>query len=138
MKTPRQILLQHHQAANPALDRIRAGVIAGVDRRAPHHTLRELARLLWRELIWPCRHTWAVLATAWVALGVFQGVSSSRTGSPGQSVAGAHQVSVALSFSQQRELISELIPPSRDRLEKPVPADLPKPRSQAVGGARTC
>lgn len=69
MKTPREILLQRHQAADAKLNQIRREVIAQLEKppvaRAEWLPLCALLKL-WRELIWPARRIWAGLATTWV------------------------------------------------------------------------
>ena len=82
MKSPREILLQHHRAATPALDRIRQDVLAGelgahattprLENTDARDDARGFALKLWRELIWPCRQVWAALAAVWLVLGVFE------------------------------------------------------------------
>jgi len=71
MKTPREILLQRHQAADAKLSQIRRDVIAQMESssvtRAEGLPRRALTKV-WHELIWPCRQTWAGLATVWVVL----------------------------------------------------------------------
>jgi len=78
MKTPREILLQHHQQVNAKLDAIRHTSVAAVcDRRikmdaTPDQRSQTAAttilRTLWRELVCPSRHIWAGIATAWVLI----------------------------------------------------------------------
>ena len=69
MKTPREILLERHQAAAPKLDAIRREVVevaADVNRRKQSvreltfaATLASAIRLSFLELVWPCRRIWA-------------------------------------------------------------------------------
>jgi len=71
MKTPREILLNQHHAKQPRLDQIRRAAIAQIAK--PSGTQVESLPLralltLWRELIWPCRRTWAGLAAVWLVL----------------------------------------------------------------------
>jgi hypothetical protein len=76
MKTPREILLDRHRAAGPKLDAIREkaladlspGAVSDASTRISGSWPRRAAWLLWRELIFPCRHIWAGLAAAWVVL----------------------------------------------------------------------
>jgi len=62
MKTPREILLEQHQAASPKLDAIRGEVVAGLD-RAPRP-----APFSWRELVRSLRWHVAALSAAWVVV----------------------------------------------------------------------
>jgi hypothetical protein len=85
---------------------------------------------VWRELIWPCRRTWAGLATVWVALAVFNAVHAER----GQTViAKSSQPAAAmrLAFMEQQRLLTEIIGPAAPAL----PAEMTrqpnnKPRSE--------
>jgi hypothetical protein len=62
MKTPREILLQQHQAATPKLDAIRAGVVAGIARPPARETIS------WREIARSLRWHLAALSAAWVVV----------------------------------------------------------------------
>jgi hypothetical protein len=62
MKTPREILLQQHQAAAPKLDALRAGVVAGLARPPA----REMVS--WRDFARSLRWHLAGLSAAWVAV----------------------------------------------------------------------
>jgi hypothetical protein len=56
MKTPREILLRHHQAASPKLDGIRAGVVGEI---APK-------TFSWRDMVLSLRWHLAGLSAAWM------------------------------------------------------------------------
>jgi hypothetical protein len=62
MKTPREILLRRHQAAEPKLDAIRAGVLAGM----AHPPAPE--NFSWREIFLSLRWHLAALSAAWVVV----------------------------------------------------------------------
>ena len=76
MKTPRDIMFARHQATAPKLDVIRREVMAvelREGRRAAVPKFRvadtaTLPKLVWLELIWPCRRIWTGLAAVWVLL----------------------------------------------------------------------
>lgn len=133
MKTPREVLLESHHAAGPKLDQIRHATVADL-RECPAAKEEilpvQIALKLWRELIWPCRRTWAGLTAVWLALAVFnlthadrhQIIMAKSTVPPGE---------LRLAFREQQQLLNELIGPPA-----PEPAaDLPRrpdtqPRSQ--------
>jgi hypothetical protein len=80
MKTPREILLNKHRAAQPALDFVRQRVVESELGRA--ETMGEALAgsgwltLLWQQLVQPCRSAWVGLAAAWcrfsrISRGVF-------------------------------------------------------------------
>ena len=71
MKTPRDILFQHHDAAGPKLDAIRRDVLARHCAPAESGLAAALAGFpnrLWLELFWSCRRVWTGLAVVWVLL----------------------------------------------------------------------
>jgi hypothetical protein len=62
MKTPREILLQYHQAASPKLDAIRTEVVAGITRAAARE------RFSWRDMARSLRWHLAGWSAAWVVV----------------------------------------------------------------------
>ncbi len=132
MKTPREILLQRHQAADAKLNQIRRAVIAQMAKpsvtRAEWLPLRALLTL-WRELIWPCRQTWAGLAAVWVVLLTLQLASRDPTAVVTRKTP-PPSPEMLMVLRQQKLLLAELVerPESRaaDR-PKVVP---PRPRSE--------
>src|SRR5947199_411841 len=78
MKTPREILLQHHHQAQPKLDALRQEVInrtlavpAGKTREPAAKrpaSLKEMWLTVWQELVRPSRYTWGSIAAAWIIL----------------------------------------------------------------------
>jgi len=140
MKTPREILLARHQVAETKLDQIRheaVRVSAEVNRRSlpvreftfAATAFRAFAIPL-RELIWPCRRTWAVLAAVWVAILAFnltqteriQTVAEKSTTSP----AGIH-----LAFLERQRLLAEIIGPTPPASPaEPPRRPNPQPRSE--------
>lgn len=132
MKTPREILLQRHQAAQPRLDEIRRTAIAllvisqgpRTDRLPPRALLT-----LWRELIWPCRRTWAGLAAVWLVLLTLQlasrdpaEVAARKTPPPSPEV--------LLVLRQQQLLLAELVERSAPRVADQPKSTPARPRSQ--------
>jgi|GEM_PF-959502 len=63
MKTPRELLLEKHSSAIPALNSVRrrALEVAFEERKQPTPFWLKL----WQELVLPYRRTWAGLAVAW-------------------------------------------------------------------------
>lgn len=143
MKTPREILLARHQAAGPKLDHIRhetVQVAADVNRRIPSAPLiRELTfaatalralEIPFRELIWPCRRTWAGLAAAWMALAVFNLAQSEPT-HPALAKSTTSPAELRMAFAEQQRLLTELIGPSPQASPAaPLARPNPQPRSE--------
>lgn len=143
MKTPREILLARHQAAGTELDRIRRDAVrvaADVNRRsAPVRELtfaatafRSLA-IPFRELIWPCRRTWAGLAAVWVVLLVFN-VTQAEPGQITVAKSTALTGELRLTFLEQQRLLDEFIgPPPSSSPGEPPRRPNPQPRSERRG-----
>lgn len=138
MKTPREILLARHQAAEPRLDAIRRAVVHELnnqDAKAPSGVTvfaslcRRCFAAPWRELILPSRRIWTGLAAVWILIFIIN-VSlrdnvSSVTGQPVRSPA------VMMSWQAQQRWLNELFadrstPPEADRLRNAAP----KPRTE--------
>jgi hypothetical protein len=131
MKTPREVLLEHHQTAIPRLDAIRRKVLERERRLgAPPRgwSVRWLATP-WRELIWPCRRIWAGLAVVWLVI-VAANVSlvdhprTVATKSPRPSV------EMILAFWRQERSLGELIDRRPSPPVAPPKPAVPQPRSQ--------
>jgi hypothetical protein len=144
MKTPREILLARHRAAEPKLDAIRREAVnAAADVNRRKSPVRELTfaaalanaiRLLFRELVWPCRRTWAGLAVVWALLFIVnfsqRDPVSSVTGQPVRS-----QV-VVMSWQVQQRWMNELLADRSSPPEADHPRNFaPKPRSETLGTA---
>lgn len=135
MKAPREILLARHQAVEPRLDEIRRAFVVGV---SPHHapeTAIPLALTLWRELIWPCRRTWAGLAAAWLVILGFN--HSQADGNPPVSAKFSPPPGeMRLALREQRRVLEELIGPgpTASAVEPPRRPNN-QPRSERRGSA---
>ena len=77
MKTPRELILERHQAAEAKLETIRAEDLAKYARASaaqpsvrvqPSFSLAAAARQFWQESIWPWRRIWLGMATVWLVL----------------------------------------------------------------------
>lgn len=142
MKTPREVLLARHQAAEAKLDKIRFEAVraaANMNRGRP--PIREFTfaaaiirsvALLYRELVLPCRRTWAALAAVWLVILGF------RIGSAeGSNVAAvARPVSteeLRLALEQRRALLAELAQlPQTETTEPAKPDDQPRSERRAT------
>jgi hypothetical protein len=121
MKTPREILLRHHQSASPKLDALRTGVVAGIARPPAPKSMS------WRTWLWPCPQAWAGLAAAWV---VILGMNLAAEKNPSRPAAATLALSrqEMLELRQQQQILAKLIFPGETAETKP-PTPLPAPRS---------
>jgi hypothetical protein len=142
MKTPREILLNRHQAAQTELDRIRQTVVAEMPQPAPNaekrSSPRELPLLLaaalklWRELILPCRRTWAGLAAVWlVIVGFHIGGADSSGAAARTPVVPGQELRIAL--AQRRAWLAELAQfPRAETVERAKPDRQPRSERRAT------
>ncbi len=138
MKTPRELLLQRHQQAEPKLDRLREGVIAGLAKpeskaEAAPSLICFFARKLWEELVVPSRRIWVGLAAAWMVL---LAVNLQMNHSQRNSASSVRTVAAAV--KEQRQILTELV---QRPLPGPVlasPSEAIRPRSDRRTLFRTC
>jgi hypothetical protein len=133
MRTPRQLLLEHHRHAQDRLDGVRAEVVAGLGRspqqEAPPSSLGNgFLAACWEELFVCCRRYWAGLGTAWVALLLFAAVGAGGNGEPARTARASTPMLEAMKV--QRQLRAELLGATADE----TPASSPGfgPRSEAL------
>jgi len=139
MKTPREILLGRHRSIGPRLDAIRHEVMnaaADVHRRnQPVRILTVAAvltntiKLLFRELVWPCRRIWTGLAAVWIL--IFTVNFSMRDPLPAIARKSPPASDMIVVWRQQQQLMAELnglpAPVSEAERQKTF---LPKPRTE--------
>jgi hypothetical protein len=127
MKTPREILLAKHQAAEAKLDKIRREVVADLPPHAGREAEAPLALKLWRELILPRPRAWAGVAALWV---VIVGLKLATPEAPQVVVQKAPAASEVLAgVRQQKLLFAELVGVAKKRAAVPTTAATPQPRS---------
>jgi hypothetical protein len=136
MKTPREILLTRHQALEPKLDAIRHAVVGKLNNEAARQqSLRNsfvswfpgCSKNLWRELIWPCRRTWAGLAAVWILIFAVNFSLRDRSGPTFAKTPPSPQMILAI--RQQEQLLNELIGPNEAPVTEPQKTYLPRPDS---------
>jgi hypothetical protein len=140
MKTPRDLLLARHQAANPKLDALRHAVVADLNRQgaktrrpAPRFAAacRGWLQQVWLELVWPCRRTWAGLAVVWVLLLLINVSQHDR--SPVVMARSSPPAAMMLTFRDQQKMLNDLFAdhaPGPD-VDRPR-IFLPKPRTETL------
>jgi len=141
MKTPRDILLERHQATAPKLDAIRRealNVAADVNRRKQPvreltfaATLANAIRLSFLELVWPCRRIWIGLTAVWILLFIVN--VSQRDGSQTVTAKSGPSPEMIMTLKDQQKILAELL------TDHSVPHDTerqtifpPKPRTQSA------
>jgi len=137
MKTPRDIILQHHCAAEVGLQTLSAQQLAQLAAGKQSRVTPKAARSnsfftnLWAEVFLPWRKVWLGLGAAWVVILVFNTVlreDSSRIAL--QSLSAPTPETLQL-LTEQRRILAQLM----ETTEPQTPADIPRkpgPRSEAV------
>jgi hypothetical protein len=139
MKTPREVLLGQHQAAEAKLDAIREEVVAGLDPETPVRATRmppaaprraSEFEAGWRQLLWSLRWHLAGLSAAWL-VAVALSIGSPPAPAPRvvrQDATSPRQLLAALRENQRqlRELIGA---PAAEPAPEPQQPAL-SPRSQ--------
>jgi hypothetical protein len=142
MKTPREILLERHQQANPKLDAIRKAIWAAecqpetrslkTEIRSANALPLKIVFIVWRELIWPARRIWAGLAATWVLillvnLDLMAGMARMTAASSPRSS------DFIMALREQKQMIAELTEPPTPNLAEPPKPFIPQPRSERHG-----
>jgi hypothetical protein len=128
MKTPREVLLQQHQAADAMLGRIRNDVVSQLSKTtaaAERGASTNILFKLWRELIWPKPVAWSGVAAAWGLILVLK--LSTQDASHMAQKSSAAPAAIA-EVRQQKLFFAELV----GIAERPAAANpvLPRPRSE--------
>ncbi|HXR03936.1 MAG TPA: hypothetical protein VN836_04430 [Verrucomicrobiae bacterium] len=138
MKMLREILLERHRAAAPKLDAIRREVmteLSNKDAKAQSRAGNFVASCLggshklWLELIWPCRRTWAILATVWIVLFIFNVSQRDKSELAARKLPPPSPEAI-IAWRQQEKLLAELIGPSAPGAAERRKIFLPKPRTE--------
>ncbi len=139
MKTPREILFERHQSAQPKLDALRRQALAECAettvppemsaRVGPQFKWSHVPLKLWQELIWPCRRIWAGLAAIWFVLLLLNlnlderpAVATNRTSTLTPEV--------LMALREQRELLAQLLDSTPSAPASPAPPAAHGPRSE--------
>ena len=134
MKNPRDILFSRHQAANPKLDALRHEVVSSLADSAwpqPAETSAPLLVQFWRELILPCRRTWAGLAVAWLFICLLHVTQSGD--SPAVMAKSSTATEMIATYRDQQKTLNELLADRSISVEADHPKTFsPKPRTQVA------
>jgi hypothetical protein len=149
MKTPRKLILEHHQSAEAKLKAIRAEDLAACARsaaepsrrRPPAFDLWNAAAGFWQEALWPWRRAWIGMAAIWVAILAF-GLAARETPRTASTKPPRPDPEVLAVLQGQKQLLMQLLGPgapplvSRLRTSSPHSAAKPPPRSDEGAGRR--
>jgi len=120
MKTPREILFERHQSAEPRLDAIRRQVLAehlktdaadGNRQRQPSFSLPFVLAKLWQELVWPCRRFWIGVAAVWVVILALALITTAEAPKVAAYKPPAPNPEVLMALREQRNLLDQLLEP---------------------------
>lgn len=122
MKTPREILFQRHQSAEPKLDDIRETVVASVYDCRTHSPAVTDRRYNWREFLISLRWHLAGMGAAWliiVLLNLNIGHATNLASAIPRAKIPPAQIILAALRENRRELL-EVIQPSESRDVRPT------------------
>jgi hypothetical protein len=133
MKTPRELILERHQAVESKLDQVRVRALQTALASAPH-TSRSKASAswlgaLWCEVVLPARWAWGGMAAAWMIILGLQATSGLEDSSRAQRAERTSPDVLAL-LQEQRLLKRELLDGTATAVTHADPA--PGPKSQAI------
>ncbi|HLZ53972.1 MAG TPA: hypothetical protein VKS19_05785 [Verrucomicrobiae bacterium] len=132
MKTPREILMERHQAVAPKLDEIRETTVAAVCDRRFHSPAVIDRRYNWREFLYSLRWHLAGMGAAWLMIALLSlnvgHATSLASAMPREKIPPA-QIILASLRENRRELL-ELIQPAEARDARPAKLFPVPPRSE--------
>jgi hypothetical protein len=135
MKTPREIILGRHQAAEASLDAIRQQVLSRElpPRPQPVEQLPSGAWLttLWDQLVLPCKRAWAGFGFAWVVILLLQATSSNPMSKPSLP-SGKPSLDDRAQLREQWQLRAEMLGTATPDLANSGP--VPGPQSEVRPG----
>ena len=129
MKTPRELLLEHHRPAVSKLDALRRETLASVEKTAP-----ERSPIAWRDVWRSLRWHLAGLSAVWVFV-LFLNLDTSRSPQMTATIAPAKIPSpqiIMMSLRENRRQLFEMIG-ARPEESEPRELVLPRPRSDLRG-----
>ena len=140
MKTPRDILLAQHRAAENKLDALRREVIQELNNQETKEQsfpvtqtflvtwLLRCSKTIWHELVFPSRRIWAGLATAWLLIFA---INFSLRDHLAANVSKISSPEAMMTFQQQQRLLAELDNFNGFYVTEPKKFS-PRPRSERI------
>jgi hypothetical protein len=136
MKTPREIILERHRAAEEKLNAISAEELASVSRASAEVQTRSNITALfhdviegfWHQAIWPWRRVWAGLAAIWIGILALHLASGELPHSSRAEMAETRNPQVLSALREQNKLMVQLLDPPA--APAPEPPNHSGPRSE--------
>lgn len=140
-QTPREILLSRHRDEKPKLDAVRREAVASIagasaaaleadaENGIAGMSFGSVARLLWSQLVAPCRRVWGGLAVAWAVILVLNVVTNGEKPAPFADAQMSMEESV-IAMRAQRQLLAELAGEAKPSRSEGEPAAF-RPRGEA-------
>ena len=132
MKTPREILLARHQAAEPKLDALRREVLQNLtpDEQSRGERFDSFLTSC-RELFRLPRWAWSGLAAAWlVIVGLNIAARETAATQTAPTVVAKRSSDTLQALWEQKRLFAELVGLRSESAESEVPRFVPRPRSE--------
>jgi hypothetical protein len=130
MKTPRDVLLQHHESAISRLDAVRNKVVANLKMPPDREPQRQTTAGFFREFLLPLRWHLAGMSALWVLAAILSMDGDTSTARIAENSAPPAQVLAAL--SENRRQLAELMEPRADELATPAPQPVVPRRRSAL------
>jgi hypothetical protein len=130
MKTPRDVLLHHHESANSQLDAIRNNVIGNLKTPPDGKPQRQTSAGFFREFLLPLRWHLAGMSALWLLAAVLSVDGTSSTAHIAENNAPPAQVLAAL--CENRRQLAEMIEPPNDKVATPIPQPVVPRRRSAL------
>ena len=132
MKTPREVLLARHQAAEPKLNALRRDVLANLSRTEScgGDGVNRFAAAC-RELFRMPRWAWSGLAAAWLVIVVLN-IAAKETPATQQapSAIAKRSTDTLQALREQKKLFAELVGMRPETGDAEAPHFVPRPRSE--------
>ncbi len=138
MKTPRQILYEHHAPADAELERIQQQALAlGLRKKNEAFIVsskRSVFRLLFNPAVWaavfhPARQIWTGFAIAWVVI-VVVNLSIETLTVSGVKTNPAPASAILANYKEHQRILAELTGPTIRPIAERSRSSVPKPQSR--------
>jgi hypothetical protein len=143
-RTPKQVLLDHHNASEPALDAVREQVLrnmvggaAATSTKSPAQNDNPLGWFRLVRALWPLRMHLAGLAAAWLAIFAFHFTTPQPTSEPLLASDRSSRSALWATLAEQHRLLQAEVEPAIQLSPRQPGRTSPRPRSERRGVAHT-